>query len=438
MGVVILGGGLAGLSCGWRLLQRGVPCTVVERDAQAGGKAASTSEQGFSFDRTGHWLHLRDDAVRAWVSELLDGRLIEVERQARVRSHGVFTRYPFQAHTYGLPQAVIDECVTGFRDAHARALTGDQPPPRDLLQAFEQWFGGGITRHFMAPYNQKLWGVPLTEITPAWCSRFVPRPSLQEVVQGSQPPAGGTRELGYNPRFVYPADGGIGCLAERIAQRIRSSGDEALQLGQAVTRVDWKERRITLRDGRELPYVRLISSLPLPALVRLAYPAPPAPVADAVGRLRAASVAYVDFGVRGLVNQGHHWVYFPDPGVPFYRVGSYSNAVPHLAPDGHGSLYVETSRPPGAGPPDWERLLPRIRALLVEHGLIESEAAITLQRPRFIEDAYVLYDHAHAASRATALEWVKEIGVEVIGRYGRWTYSSMEDALIDGLHTGER
>ena len=432
MEVVILGGGLAGLSCGWHLLQRGVACTVHERAPAAGGKAMSVTEAGFTFDRTGHWLHLRDDAVRSWVHELLGGRLIEVERQARVRSHGVFTRYPFQANTLGLPRDVVDECVGGFVQAHERHLRGDQPPPGDLREAFLQWFGPGICRHFMVPYNEKLWGLPLTEITAAWCSRFVPRPTVEEVVAGST--GDPQQRLGYNSRFIYPADGGIGTLASTLAAGLGG----ALRPAHEARVVRWRDRSVTFADGDEVPYERLISSLALPSLVKMLRPAPPGPVIAAASRLRAAAVAYVDYGVRGAVNQGHHWVYFPEPDVPFYRVGSYSNAAPHLSPAGHGSLYVETSLRPGTGPPQWDGLLPGIRAALVAHGLIESEAAIVLERPRFIEGAYVLFDHAYAESRATVMGWVEQAGIELIGRYGRWTYSSMEDALLDGRRAAHR
>ena len=32
----------------------------------------------------------------------------------------------------------------------------------------------------MVPYNARLWGVPPTEITSAWCERFVPLPKLED------------------------------------------------------------------------------------------------------------------------------------------------------------------------------------------------------------------------------------------------------------------
>ena len=149
-----------------------------------------------------------------------------------------------------------------------------------------------------------------------------------------------------------------------------------------------------------------------------------------------ASVAYVDYGVRGAGNRGAHWIYFPEAEAPGYRVGSYSNVNPRMAPEGHGSLYVETSLGPDGVPPTWEARLPAIRAALVRYGLIESEEAIVLERPRTIPGAYVLFDHAHAQARRQVLDWVEARGIEPIGRYGRWTYSSMEDALIEGRRAG--
>ena len=52
------------------------------------------------------------------------------------------------------------------------------PTTGEVLQQVSlpaRYFGEGIARHFMLPYNEKLWGVHPREITAAWCSRFVPR-----------------------------------------------------------------------------------------------------------------------------------------------------------------------------------------------------------------------------------------------------------------------
>jgi protoporphyrinogen oxidase len=62
---------------------------------------------------------------------------------------------------------------------------------------------------------------------------------------------------------------------------------------------------------------------------------------------------------------------------------------------------------------------------------------VLLARARTIPHAYVLFDHAHAASRATVLAHLAAHHVHAVGRYGRWEYSSMEDALMSGLSAAE-
>jgi phytoene dehydrogenase-like protein len=61
--VVVLGAGLTGLSAAYHLRR---PALLVERGPQVGGHARSFRRDGFTFDVTGHWLHLREPQTRAW------------------------------------------------------------------------------------------------------------------------------------------------------------------------------------------------------------------------------------------------------------------------------------------------------------------------------------------------------------------------------------
>ena len=108
---LILGAGLAGLSAAFHL---GDCAEIYESESYVGGKARTEYHQGFTFDVTGHWLHLRDEAIRQWILELLgEDHFLKITRKSRVWSHGVYTQYPYQANTYGLPPNVIKSCVWG-------------------------------------------------------------------------------------------------------------------------------------------------------------------------------------------------------------------------------------------------------------------------------------------------------------------------------------
>src|SRR3989442_10172575 len=61
------------------------------------------------------------------------------------------------------------------------------------------------------------------------------------------------------------------------------------------------------------------------------------------GRLRAVRVLNISLGVDREGVSGAHWIYFPEPGYSFYRVGFPANLSAGLAPRGCTSLYVERS-----------------------------------------------------------------------------------------------
>lgn len=425
---LIIGAGLAGLSAALHAPE----ARVLEAAGYVGGKARSEELDGFTFDVTGHWLHLRDPEMRDLVLRCCgDDHFERVERKSRVWSHGVYTQYPFQSNTYGLPPEVVRDCVMGAIRAHER-LTGllagrAALPPEEEPARFDEWvrlyFGDGIAERFMLPYNAKLWGVGAHELSGRWCQRFVPRPRLDEIVAG----AVGCHQggVGYNATFLYPKRGGIQSVAERLAD---AAGRARLRLNAPVASLSPRARALTLASGERLTYDRLVSTTHLTRLIDLCGDEAPAPVRAARALLRATDVTYLNVGVRGALGQPDHWVYVPEERWPMYRVGSFSNAMPSMAPPGCSSLYIELSdraRP-------LSEVLPEVVEGLVAMGMIERAEQVLFAHPRHIPEAYVIYDEHHAAARAALHAWLEEVGVKSVGRYGDWNYSSMEDALLDG------
>src|SRR5437879_1019073 len=297
---VVVGGGLAGLSAAREL---GREFVLLEAEDRLGGLCRTERVGGFSFDWTGHWLHARDPEMRELIArKWLAGNLLEVQRRALIYSEGVWTRFPYQFNLHGLPAQTIADCIIGFVRA---AKEGELGNAADYIL---RHLGRGFAEHFMFPYNEKLYTVNCEELSPEWGGRFIPRPSLEEVVRGALGLAG--EGAGYNATFWYPKSGGIEALAP--------SGCRSFA---------------------------------------------------------------VEFAHRGAV----------DP-----------------------ALSIEQA----------------LRGL--EECKLIDRRRLRLQRARTIPVAYVLFDHEHAKARAVVLAHLASFGVEVAGRYGRWEYSSMEDALLTG------
>jgi len=216
----------------------------------------------FMCDGTGHWLHLRNPGMKDLVNRLLPDQLEEHERKAVIFSHGVFTAYPFQANTFGLPREVIMECLLGLLKAKHPEDFGQKPlseSPQNFLEWITRAFGEGIAKHFMVPYNQKLLGVNLTELMPAFAERFIPRPSTEDVIKGA---LGFSREsLGYNAKFVYPRHGGIGSLSRAFANALK----QPPLYGTVMTSVDLKQKTVTFSDGKIARFKQLVNTCRLSA-----------------------------------------------------------------------------------------------------------------------------------------------------------------------------
>ncbi len=420
--VVILGAGLAGLSCARHL---GGGYRIFEKENETGGVARTHRRGDFLFDLTGHWLHLCDPGIETLVMQLMGDRLVRVERRATIHSHGVRTAYPFQANTYGLPLEVVSDCVLGYFRAREAEVRGGLPEPRSFEDYIQRRMGGGIARHFMIPYNTKLWGVPPSEMSHEWCGRFVPIPTPEEVVRGALAPAGAGHGIGYNASFLYPSSGGIGALALALEQSLSAPVTKSAP----VVQVDWKAKRAHFAGGKSADYRVLVSTLPLKSFVGLLSDAPEA-VRDAAAKLRATSVTYWDVGVRGENSPDDaHWIYFPEADVPFYRAGSASAAAGYLAPKGHRSYYVEVSHPQGSPAPASDA---DILAGMRRVGLLGERDEPVLLEHTTIDGAYVVMDHDYGAARGLLLEWLERQGILSVGRYGAWTYDSMEGAMVQG------
>jgi protoporphyrinogen oxidase len=420
--IAILGAGLTGMSAALDLGEKKVSHRIFEKLGHAGGHAITLEDDGFRFDRTGHLMHLRDAKMREKVLSWIGDDWVEVKRRSVIWSHGRYSRYPFQANTFGLPPDVANECLLGFIRAH---FATDKKEPKTFEEFCLAHFGEGISRHFMIPYNSRLWGVHPSEITADWCSRFVPLPKLEDVVAGAV--GLNDRELGYNTSFVYPRLG-IGELSKAMASRLPQ-----IEYHKAPTRIDVAQKRLVFDDG-EVGYDALISTAPLSVLVAMLDGAP-SEVKAAGDRLRCSHLYYLDVGTRTPSGTDHHWVYVPEEKYPFYRIGCYSHFSAALAPEGKACFYVELA---SREAPDMTTLVPEVARAMVEMGILKSEADIEVAHLRRIDHAYVIFDHAYFPALDVIRPYLESQGIVSAGRYGGWNYSSMEDALLFGVDAALR
>ncbi|TET43907.1 FAD-binding protein [candidate division TA06 bacterium] len=424
-GVVILGGGMTGLSAAYRLEQEGVDYCLFESEERVGGLCRSEKADGFTFDYAGHLLHFLNAETEKFVKEVVEEVLVAHNRRAWVYSNGAYTRYPFQRNLHGLPDSIIKECVLAYVEA-------DIDRGKEHKGDFQSWaistFGDGIARHFMIPYNRKMWVTEPDRLTCDWMGRFVPDTNPVDIISGAFSPS--TEEVGYNVQFFYPQKGGIEVVVNSIASKLTR-----LTCKKKVVKIDLETKYVDFEDGSSCSYKGLISTIPLPELTSCLSAAPRS-MKGSCARLIHTSVLDVNIGFSVADLTDKHWVYVPEPEIPFYRIGFPHNFSPLLVPQGKTSAYAEISY---RGSHRWneETLVSLVLSGMNKMGFAVSESDVEVVKIMDIKYAYVIYDSNREKSLEAINEYLEANGIRTAGRFGAWSYLSMEDSIRDGIKAAE-
>lgn len=421
--ILILGAGLSGLSAAYHL--KGRDFIVAEKSGNVGGICTSEQKNGFTFDQTGHWFHVKNPRTKALANTLFGDGLVEIERKTFVFSHNVFTQYPFQSNTFGLPPQVIKECVLGFVKAY---YENDRSRAKEN---FYEWcmayLGEGISKHFMIPYNTKIYTVHPKDYASHWCDYYVPKPTLEQVIEGAVT-APEQKNIGYNAKFLYPRENGIGELPKRLFE---NCGKERFIFKCEPLEIDPASKTAKLSNGAEIRYNRLISSIPLNRFLRLLKDPEGLPAHEIADRMKIAHVSYLNAAFKRPCAHPGHWFYIPEEKFMPYRVGSFSNIYSKLAPFGKGSAYIEyTHQEENCNISLFEQ---KSIELLLAMKLIGSEKEIEFMDYRKIDAGYVIFHKEYFDDMSQIGKWCRKNSVSLVGRYGKWTYSAMEDAILDGM-----
>ena len=474
--VVVVGAGPTGLSAAYHL---GSDALLLEQAGRVGGWCRSIEDAGFTFDMAGHIMFSNDPDVHELYRLLLGNNVHWQDREAWIYSKGVYTRYPFQGALYGLPSDVIKECIVGAIEARFGSLQPRSPaaepgggedytgperrgmfeplmkssgaggrtlmytgaerrrpimhkgPPRNFEEFIYKVWGAGIARHFAIPYNRKLWAVPLDQMETSWLGGRVPLPNLEEMIEGALSPS--PKPMGPNARFGYPLQGGFQALMDGFLPHLEGE----LRLDTRVVGISPARHTVTLEDESIVPYETLISTMPLPRLVRLIGAEAPAEVRQAAARLRHVSVRCVNLGVGRPNLTEKHWIYYPEDTV-FHRIFVQGNASPHCNPPGGFGLTCEITYSSAKPLPcEGDALIRRCIEDCHRVGIFSPGDEVWAANQVDMPVAYVVYDHDRAANVGLIREWLASRDVILAGRYAEWEYYNSDHAFIAGKKAAE-
>jgi protoporphyrinogen oxidase len=407
--VVVIGAGVSGLGfANWyRERHPAARVVVLEAESEPGGYCRTVVQDGFVWDYSGHFFHFKDPSIEAWLRARMPGQEVRtVAKQAVIRYAGRDIDFPFQKNIHQLPHDEFLECLV---DLFFRPTA--ETPPRSFGEMLYRRLGRAITDKFLRPYNEKLYATDLDALDVDAMGRFFPHADIADIIANMRP---GARDAGYNATFTYPAGGAV----QYIHALLHDLPPGTVSCDERVTAIDLAAREV-VTPRRRIRFDHVVSSAPLPALARMTG-VPHDPAVFTSNQVLVFNLGFDRKGPRGV-----HWMYFPDRSLAFYRVGWYDNIL-----DGDRmSLYVELGAPHDATF-DVAALRARVLAdlarerIITDHQLVSSHHVV-------LDPAYAHITTASLAETARLCDLLAAQHVHSVGHYGRWTYCSIEDNLLE-------
>jgi len=407
---LIVGAGMSGLATA-AALAPSEDYLVIERDDAIGGYCKTVKKSGFVWDYSGHFFHFKHPDIEAWLRERMVGQhIVTVNKVSNIAFKGGFVDLPFQKNIHQLPQADFIDCLYDLYFARAPGVLAEPLPEGNFKEMLYARFGRSISEKFLVPYNEKLYATDLSSLDKDAMGRFFPHADLTDIVRNMRQ----TNNQSYNSSFTYPEGGAI----EYVNAVARAVRPDAIQLGEGLTSIDL-DKRVATTTKREIRFERLVSSAPFPALLKLAK----VPHDESVFSWNKVLVFNLGFNKKGPKDV--HWTYFPARETCFYRIGFYDN----IFGSDRLSLYVELGYKKDAVI-DVDAMRARVLEDLRREGVI-TDHELVAEHSVIMDPAYVHITQGSIKEHARLAKGLAAHGVYSIGRYGGWTYCSIEDNIVE-------
>ncbi|MEC4685673.1 MAG: FAD-dependent oxidoreductase [Nitrospirota bacterium] len=443
-GIVILGGGLAGLSAGYVLSREGKKVLVAEGDSTVGGLSKTYKHNGFMFDLGGHRFITHNRSLERFVNELLKGEFLKVMRTSQIYMFGRYFDYPLKPVNAMFGLGILTSLQI-LLDYWKEKIKNVLKPPEII--SLEDWvvsqFGRKMFDLYFKEYSEKVWGIDCKSISQEWVSERIKGLSLWEAIKNGFTKVSGKSIKTLADEFIYPPYG-IGQLSDNLKEGIEEAGSSVLTETRVikVNHENFNVSSITVdNNGKQydIEGKEFISSVPLTHLAKMLHPAAPADIMEAASKLRYRDIVIVTVMLDREKVTDLTWLYFPEKDMPLGRIHEPRNWSPYMAPEGKTHVVAEFFC--FKGDKIWNSSDEELTAITVENleklGFINKNEVIDSSVVRAAK-AYPLMEVGYREPYEKILQYLKNFkNLRPIGRGGLFKYYNMDRAIESGIEVAE-
>jgi hypothetical protein len=403
---LIIGGGISGLTAAYYLKK---DFLIVEKEQELGGYCRTIHNPNYVWDYAGHFYHFKTEQMKQlFLSLVEEDEIITQTKVTKIYYKGKLIDYPFQSNIHQLEKNELLECVYDL------FFKEEKETYDSFLDMLYGKFGGAITEKFLKPYNEKLYATDLTTLDRDAMGRFFPYANLSDIIKNFK----NNQTVTYNDHFLYLKQG-----TQYFIDKLRAQIDQdSIISGVKVEKIDLEQKVTQLSDGTTIAYQNLINTSPLNQFFEV--------LGDDYSQIisemsfNKVLVFNLGFNKKSSKYNQEHWVYFPDKTLNFYRVGFYDN----ILNQDKLSLYVEIGFSKDASI-DVDKELAKTLDGLRAVEILDDEIELVDKSVIIMDPAYVHINGDTDKKITSIKEQLEQQNAYTTGRYGKWTYSSMEDCM---------
>ena len=418
--VVILGAGISGIAAGYFLEEKNnkkYNITIYEKNSSWGGLCDNFEIDGFRFDKFVHFSFTENREVK----EIFEKSSKSIEHIPNPSNYykGYWLKHPAQNNLFPLSKEEKDKILLDFENRKEKSI--------EEIKNYEEWlriqYGDYFAENFPMKYTKKYWGVEAKELETKWVGERMYKPTIEEIKKGME--TEDTPITYYAKKMYYPKKEGYKSYLSSMVKGLN------IKLNFEVIKIDLDKKIIHFSNGNIKKYDELISSIPLPELIK---------VTENISReikeiselLRWTSGYIVSLGINTKNIPPYLWLYIYDEDILPARIYSPSHKSPNNCPEGCSSLqleiYHENNKPLNLSKKD---ILKDCIEKLIKMKIIKEEDII-VKDIRYEKYANILFDFNICSSRKKIREYFKERGIKTIGRFGEWDYFWSDQSLMSG------
>lgn len=406
---LIIGAGLSGLSFAY--FNKRDDYLIIEKDNTPGGYCRTIPNNTYVWDYAGHFYHFRKDKYKRLFESLVDeSEIIRQNKETKIYYKGKLIDYPFQTNIHQLDKEEFIECLYDL-------FVKDQNLAyRDFLEMLYAKFGRSITEKFLRPYNEKLYATDLKKLDKDAMGRFFPYADIEAIIRNMKE----KRTKTYNDEFLYIKKG-TGVFVDRLFEKINR--DKVL-FDTSVVEIDIHRKIVITSNGQTIRYKNLINTMPFNQFLKFSNINNELYQNLSYNKVLVLNLGFNKNLPKSSDYMGQHWVYFPDKNLNFYRIGFYSN----ILNSNKLNVYVEIGFSKDQDI-NIEKELDDTLEGMKRVGILDEKNSLADKSIIVMDPAYVHISTKEDLEVQKLQKNLEEYGVYNLGRYGKWTYNSMEDCM---------